>query len=866
MADTLALSVILGATASSSFGKVFGGAGKQVGALGKAVKATHIQLNQVQAYQRNDAALDEMRGKLGATQRKVMELRKALKADPDSAKLAKQLGTTQNKAVKLSAALDQQRGKLRQEGEALRKAGIDTRSLNTASERLTTTFNRQKAALAANYAQLEKRKRLGAEFRGQIAKLAGTALAARALAGWTSDAADFDAEMQNIGNTADMTSDEIAALKQSIFEASSQTGRSIGDIQAGIGFLVAAGLDVGRARQSIVSIGRTATAETANIEDLSRASFTLIDSMGIAPKALPRALDILTQSGKEGNVELRDMAQQLPVLGAQFRAFKMQGEDAVATMGAALEIARKGAADPAEAANNMRNFMAKILSPTTLQKAQKNFGLDLYAIIQHAQKTGGNPFEASIQAIMKATGGDAKKMGELFTDMQVQNFLRPMMQNWKEYERIKAKALGAHGVVDRDFAKMEAQNKQGLAEIGQSWDRFKKQVGTAIGGTFIRAFGALKPVLNTLGKLAGEFPHLTGALIGATAAALTFKTAMIGGRWLMTLFMPGVTSVGGAVRALIPGFGLASRAIGIVTGAMRGLSLATLANPIGLVVAGIAAAAFLVYKYWQPIKAFFTGVWQGISEAAGPTLAAIGQALAPLKPLWDGIASAIGTVFGWLGKLFQPFHATQAQLEGATSAGVTFGRALVTAFKVITWPLRTNIKLIMWLGQKIGEFAGWVVTRMGKSADMISGAWNGAIAFVGGLWDGLKAKVGAVVDWIMQKIDWVVGKWNTLKGIGGAVAGKVEGLGARIGNTVGGWWHDATGGGTPALALPGGGAMPAMASRGGYTDSSTHRTVIQVHAAPGMDERALARHVREQLDERDRQQAARRRSTLGDTD
>jgi len=839
MADTLKLSVILGAATSTSFGKVFGSANQQVGALGQALKATHVQLNQVQAFQRNDAALDGMRVKLGETQAKVMALRKAIAGGDASPKLAKQLETTQGKAVKLSAALDQQRAKLRQEGDALRKAGIDTRDLNTVSERLTSTFNRQKTALAANYAQLEKRKRLGGEFMGQVAKLGTALLAGRALAGWANDAANFDAEMQNIGNTAELSASDIAALKQSIFDASKQTGRSIGDIQSGVGFLVAAGLDVGRAQKSIVAIGRTATAESANIEDLSKASFTLIDSMGIQPKALPEALDILTQAGKEGNVELRDMAQQLPVLGAQFRAFKMTGSDAVATMGAALEIARKGAADPAEAANNMRNFMAKVLSPQTLQKAKQNFGIDLYAIIQHAQKTGGNPFEASLKAIMAATGGDAKALGEMFSDMQVQNFLRPMMQNWQEYRRIKAKALSATGVVDADFAKMQKQNAQQIAEIGQTWDRFKKNVGTALGGTLLPVLGAFKPVLNTFATLAGKFPHLTAALLGAAAAALTFKAALIGGRWLMTFFLPGVNTVGGAVRALIPGFGLASKAIGVVTGAMRGLTVATLANPIGLAVAGIAAAAFLVYKYWQPIKAFFGGVWQSISEAAGPTLTAIGAALQPLKPLWDGIASAIGAVFGWIGKLFQPFQATQAQLDGATSAGQTFGRVLVGAFRLITWPIRTNIKLMMAFGEKIGEVAGWV----------------------GGLWDGLQAKVGAVVDWMAAKLGWFVQKWNAIKGTLGGVWNKIEDAGASIGSTVGGVFRDAGG---PAPAMAGGYPMPAMAARGGYTDSSTHTTTIQVQAAPGMDERALAKHVRQQLDERDRQQAARKRSALGD--
>ncbi|STE19174.1 Phage-related minor tail protein [Escherichia coli] len=45
------------------------------------------------------------------------------------------------------------------------------------------------------------------------------------------------------------------------------------------------------------------------------------------------AMGILVQAGKEGNFEFKDMAKNLPVLGAQFQALKMGGKEAAATMG-----------------------------------------------------------------------------------------------------------------------------------------------------------------------------------------------------------------------------------------------------------------------------------------------------------------------------------------------------------------------------------------------------------------------------------------------------------------------------------------------------------------------------------------------------
>ncbi|HET7663266.1 MAG TPA: hypothetical protein VFK31_06455 [Rhodanobacteraceae bacterium] len=84
--------------------------------------------------------------------------------------------------------------------------------------------------------------------------------------------------MQGIGNTAEVTAAQIKALKQSIFDVANQTGQSTtANIQAGIGTLAAVGLDVGRSKASIIAIRHTATAESVNVNDLSKASITLID-------------------------------------------------------------------------------------------------------------------------------------------------------------------------------------------------------------------------------------------------------------------------------------------------------------------------------------------------------------------------------------------------------------------------------------------------------------------------------------------------------------------------------------------------------------------------------------------------------------
>ncbi|ECJ3906613.1 phage tail tape measure protein, partial [Salmonella enterica subsp. enterica] len=338
------------------------------------------------------------------------------------------------------------------------------------------------------------------------------------------------------------------------------------------------------AQANLLTIGRTATATGSDILDVSKASFTLSDALKIDPSQMKTAMGILVQAGKEGNFEFKDMAKNLPVLGAQFQALKMGGNEAAATMGAALQIARKGASTSDEAANNMNNFMAKILSPETLKKAQKNFGVDMYKIVTSAQKKGQNPFEAAMKSVIKMTkNGDQKLLGELFGDMQVQNFVRPMIQNWEEYRRIKETSLGAGGaVVDRDFANITKDNAERLKQLRIQASNAALSFGQALQPALNAALGVLVPLLTRVSEFVANNPNLVSQIVMTAGALLTMRTAVI------------------ACRV-----------------AMLALAVATKMTPFGwiqLAVSALVAAGVLLYQNWDKIKACAIKVWPTIRE------------------------------------------------------------------------------------------------------------------------------------------------------------------------------------------------------------------------------------------------------------
>lgn len=522
-------------------------------------------------------------------------------------------------------------------------------------------------------------------------------LAAAPLAMMVKASSEFNYQLQSIGNTANMSKAEIASLGSAIMQVSRDSAQSAENVQKGIGFLVAAGMDMKTAQATIGTVSKAATAAGADIENLAKASFVLNDSLGIAPDQMASALDILAQAGKEGNVELKDMAKQLPVLGSGFSALKMGGKEAAATMAASLEIARKGAADPDEAANNMKNFIAKVMSPETLKKAKKNFNLDLYEIIQDAQTHGKNPFEAAMTSIMKATKGDQKAIGELFSDMQVQNFLRPMIQNWDEYKRIKEKALKADGTLDADFQKMLGTAKIQMDGFGNAMDRLKISIGTSIEPALGRLVGAITPAISRLETFINNNRDMVGTVlvvggaVGALAAGvLAVGAAFAGISWVYLTAVAGFAAIGTAFSAL---------------GALF------VANPIGLAAIAIGAAAALIYTNWEPIRGFFTGLFNDIKTTATSAIEWIIQKIQAIGRLWGETKAffgfgAAGAAQGMSPGNVSPVPPTLPQMAEKSAAGNSVNQPQTNNFVIHQLPGQDSKQLADEVAKRLKERQG----------------------------------------------------------------------------------------------------------------------------------------------------------------
>lgn len=524
----------------------------------------------------------------------------------------------------------------------------------------------------------------GADRRELGGKIANTATAGAAIAlpsfAMFKQSSQFSYDLMMIGLTAEMTKKQVAELGGTMVTLSDQTGVSQENMKNAFGFLVAAGQGVGEAQENLKSIGKTAKATGSDIEDVARASFTMGDALKVKPDSMLQALDMLVTAGKEGKFEFKAMAAELPGLGSSFQALQMTGTEAVATMGSALQIAIKGAKSESEAANNMSNFLAKLMTEETAKKAAK-MGGNISKVIRDAQAAGANPIEAAIAEISRITkGGDQELITKLFGDMQVQNFIRPMLQNLEEYQKIKQKVLASKGVVERDWATVMASSKEKTEGLSNSVWGLTKAIGGALDPTVGKLVDKLTPVVQATRDFVTANPKLVGGVIMAAGAFTTMRLAVLATKFAFTFLKGGMLSIVGlfyktSAAATVAGVGSTAAAGGLtvlgkafrfVGRAIIWMGRALLMNPIGLAITAIAGLAYVVYENWDTLKPFFTALWDDIVGKFDYAVGKIKGLIDDIKKRWEGLKTLVSGGVG---------SAWNSTVNTVTSAGNKIGDA-----------------------------------------------------------------------------------------------------------------------------------------------------------------------------------------------
>lgn len=528
-----------------------------------------------------------------------------------------------------------------------------TENLNRFQYGLDKTAN--KASRFAN--------RVGGLLGGVVSTFSGKKIL-DSLADITKGSADLSGALAEVQIVAGATQEEIAAIRPEIRQIAYDTIQGTDKVAASLKDLVAKGLDFRPALEALPAIGKGATAAGAAIEDMTATAAAMMQNLDVQAGNVQRSLDILTVEGNKGAFELADMAREFPTLTAQMGLLGQKGEDAVATLGAALQIVRRGAGTSAEAATNLNNLLQKIASPQTIKKLEKNFGIDLPAALKKWRDEGKNTFEEFIKLIAKITdGGDLVKIGDIFEDMQVKQALAPLLAGMKDYEEIKKEALNSLDASAKQFTeRVVSDPRLRWQQVGIQITNLKDRIGTGLLPTMEKATNYAGAIVDKITNWADANKELATGItltissIGALLLILGPLGIALNGVALLFGFLG---STAGGIKSLFMLAGGARAA----SSAFNLLKLTLLGLPIGWVIAAIIALAAIIYKFWGPIKSFFSGFWDGLTDGLGSVKTSFSSTFEPILSILQPVINVLKQLLNGIKDLIEPMDSTSQEAQ-----------------------------------------------------------------------------------------------------------------------------------------------------------------------------------------------------------
>lgn len=277
---------------------------------------------------------------------------------------------------------------------------------------------------------------------------------------------------------------------------------------------------------------------------------------------------------------------------------------------------------------------------------------------------------------------------------------------------------------------------------------------------FMKDFGRMLAEIPwaEVGQTARDFGN---SMAWVTEQVGGFKNVIMGfagimGAMFLAPFVKVIATVGSLALSLTS---VLVPALTAVLGVFRSMAMALTANPIGIAVVAIAAAAYMIWKYWEPISAFFIALWDDVKVAFDAAVAWLRPFLdtftaSPILAVWQGLSAAflaiwqaVSDVFtgalGALGAILlefvpEPLIAAWGRLQ------TFFTRLWASIVRVFESAWETIKPIIDLLMAAIGPLIG-AVQRVGGAVATVQGAAAGAIS-------GAAGAAGGALSWARERL------------------------------------------------------------------------------------------------------------------
>lgn len=713
------LNIKVSLSAANKLSSPVSAAQRSAAGLATQIKTTHASIRNLQSQSKTFERLSNSVNKNSQAYETAKNKVKALRDQyppltQQTEEQKKALAAARLERDRYGRTLDKEKQKLNNVTASLYRHGVSARQSGDATAqvtRRTEIYNRQLD---------EQRRRLNAVTRaqGQYAKskelrnklatggaiaTAGGAGALYAGARITAPGRDFDEGMSTVQalTRLDKNSPQLAMLRQQARELGASTAYTSTDVAAGQKFLAMAGFTPDAIKAALGGVLNMGLAGDMDLGEASDIGSNVLTQFQLKAEDMNRVSDVLTATFTRSNTDLRQLGETMTYAGPIAAQLGVSLESMAAMAGTMADNGIRGSM----AGTSLRAGLSRMVAPVGKgQAALDKLGVsvkdasgklrDADEILKDVGKSMRKFDQASQIRMKKDIFGEEAMVGMGAVIDAVMN---------GRYDALKTANMGAEGEADKN-AKVKIDNLKGdLKQLQSAWEDLGIEIQENVDSPLRRVTQSLTGFIGKVGQWMKEHPKMTQALavggiaiatlvttLGALALAAATVIVPFAAMRLSLFMLTGAQGFGGLMAA-------GSSAINLIGG---GFSL--LLSPVGLFVAAIVAAGILIYQYWEPIKAFFSGFWDGFTSALAPIGVAFSATFAPFAPIFDSISNAVSKVWNWFKELLSPVQLSAEELKSCTEAGQVFGDVVGKAISALFFPIQQVAKGLGWILEKLG--------------------------------------------------------------------------------------------------------------------------------------------------------------------
>ena len=541
---------------------------------------------------------------------------------------------------------------------------------------------------------------------------------------------DFDSAMSQVAATMGTTTDDIKELRDYAIKMGSTTSFSATEAAEALNYMALAGYDADTSMKMLPTVLNLAAAGGMDLATASDAVTDAQSALGLSTDETTTLIDQMAKASSKTNTSVEQLSSAILTVGGTARTMKGGTEELTAVLGVLADNGIKGS----EGGTALRNILLSLQSPTgKAAKTLKEMGVSVY------DSEGNMRSMTDILADMNGALSDmtgeerAKALSSVFNKRDLKSVNALLNTSTDRWEELGVALDDAGGAAEK-MAATQLDNLKGSLTLLKS----------ALEGAAIAVSDVISPVIrkfaDKVSKWVDKFNKLSPAMqkrivaIGVAIAAIGPVLTVVGkGMQLVGKVMQNVTTIVGGL----------SKAISFLA-----------ANPIVLIIAGIAAlvAAFVIlWKKSEAFRNFFIGMWNKIKTTVTAIMTAIKTyvsttwaaittifktALSAIKTAWGGISSyfagkwaAIKAVFtgakAWFGNLFAGvFSAIKAKFAGWSAFWSSLWSTIKNKFKSIGTSIANAI------GNSIRSGINGVISMIQNTINSGINLINGAIGLI----------------------------------------------------------------------------------------------------------------------------------------